>query len=184
MQKIAIIFIVVALAVAVAVPIFADDISNAQNGTNIANATNDSEYGNNSSIIDNDTLTNSTNSMLPQQLQLLITIQGKLVALMTTMENLKANYTDIKPNGLLNALNQFEKQDNKLNSQITAFIQNSTAGNSTVESSINGRINSFEKREPALEHKVAVKQEILSKQNTKTGNGNSSGNQNNNGHNK
>ena len=192
MNRKTIIFMVVVLSLAVMVPIFADDISNTLNGTNTTNSSNNSISGNNSSnCTNNGTLTNTTNTTLtPEQLKTLTDTQTKLTALIATIESLKATYgNNTKAKGLLNALDQFEKQANKLNSEITAFIQNPTAGNCTIRSDINGRINSFVKREAALEHKVAIKQQLLAKQGTQGTNTNKCNNnsknptKHNNGHN-
>jgi hypothetical protein len=148
------------IAAAFAIPIFADEISNALNDT--INATNNSSLnssGNNSSISDNRTLNNTTNSTLtPQQLQKLTETQSKLAALIATIEGLKATYgNNTKAKGLLNALDQFEKQANRLNEEINAFMQNPSINGT------DGRINSFVKREAALEHKVSIKQALLLK---------------------
>lgn len=167
MQKATLIFLVTIVAVAITVPIFADIVPNPF-AANDTNSSANNSTGNNSTI-DNSTLTNSTNStnstLAPQQLQTLTDTQSKLTALIATIEGLKTTYgNNTKAKGLLNALDQFEKQANKLNSEITAFIQNPTAENSTIEASnIDGKINSFVKREAALEHKVAIKQQLLAK---------------------
>lgn len=164
MQKLTIVFMVAVLSLAVMVPIFADDISDALNGTVTNSSNNDSisgnDSGNNGSIINNGTLTNMT--LTPEQLKILTDTQSKLTALIATIESLKTTYSNnTKTKGLLNALNQFEKQANNLNSEITAFIQNPTVNGT------DGRINSFVKREAALEHKVAIKQALLAKLGTK-----------------
>ncbi len=161
MQKATLIFLVTIVAVAICVPIFADVIPNiTANDTN--NTTlNDTNSTNNTG---NDTIgNNSTNSTLTSgQLQTLTDTQTKLTALIATIEGLKATYgNNTKAKGLLNALDQFEKQANKLNSEITAFIQNPTVNGT------DGMINSFVKREAALEHKVAIKQALLAKMSTK-----------------
>jgi hypothetical protein len=154
--------LVVILGVALAVPIFADEIENALNDTTNSSF-NDS--GNNSSISDNSTLNNTNNSTLTsQQLQTLTETQNKLIALIATIEGLKTTYSDVKAQGLLNALDQFEKQGTRLNDKISAFIQNPSVN------SAKGIINSFVKREEALEHKVSVKEEVLSKMDNKTDN--------------
>ena len=172
MQKIFVTLMVAVLAMAVLVPISAEDMSDVLNGTNITNSSvNDSVpdngSSNNSSIADNSTLTNTTS--IPDQFKTLIDPQSKLIALIATIESLKTTYDNNSTvNGLLNSLTQFEKQANSLNSQITAFMQNTTVENGTVSAAnTNGKINSFIKREAALEHKVAVKQQVLSKQSTK-----------------
>ncbi|MGZ7135292.1 MAG: hypothetical protein ACXVHY_05400 [Methanobacterium sp.] len=163
MQKIIILFLVLILGTALAVPIFADEIIDALNDTN--SSFNDS--GNNSSISDNSTLNRTTNSTLTQkQLQILNDTQTKLVALIAAIESLKESYGDnIKFFGLLNALNQFEKQANRLNETIDTYIQNSNDTNGSK-----GIINSFVKREAALEHKVEVKEQVLSKKSEKADN--------------
>lgn len=159
------IFMVAVLSLAVMVPIFADDISDALNGTNNS-STNDSISSNNSSIMDNGTLTNTT--LTPEQLKTLTDTQSRLTALIATIEGLKATYgNNTKAKGLLNALDQFEKQANQLNNEITAFIQNPATGNGTIGSDVNVKINSFVKRAAALEHKVAIKQQLLAKMSTK-----------------
>lgn len=160
MQKLSILLIAI-LGIALIVPIFADEISDAitsTNGTNETNAT----LGNNSTLTNNTTLTNST--LTPQQLQTLTDTQSKLTALIATIESLKSTYSsNSKAKGLLNALDQYEKQANRLNAEINAFIQNPT----TDGNSADGRINSFVKREAALENKVAVKERLLAKISTK-----------------
>lgn len=167
-QKILATLIVAILAMAVLLPISADNTSDVLNGTNITNSsTNDSsnDSSNNSSIANNSTLTNTTS--IPDQFKTLIDPQSKLIALIATIENLKTTYgNNSTATGLLNSLSQFEKQATSLNSQITVFMQNSTVENGTVSANTNGKINSFIKREAALEHKVAVKQQVLSKQST------------------
>lgn len=160
MQKLAMILMVAAISLVLTVPIFADEISQGLTD-NSTNTTNES--------MANDTLNNTTNNTTinstwtPQQLQTLTDTQSKLTALIATIQGLKATYgTNTKAKGLLNALTQFEKQANKLNSEITAFKQNPSLCNST-----DGRINSFVKRTAALEHKVAIKQGLLTKMSTK-----------------
>ncbi len=158
MQKLPILLIAV-LGIALIVPIFADEISDVITNTNGTNETNDT-LGNNSTLTNNTTVTNST--LTPQQLQTLTDTQNKLTALIATIESLKSTYSNnTKAKGLLNALDQYEKQANRLNAQISAFMQNPIVDNSTE--SIDGRINSFVKREAALEHKVAIKQGLLAK---------------------
>jgi hypothetical protein len=157
LKKIVIISLIIITAAALAVPIFADEITNALSDNN---NTNDSALngGNNSSISDN--TTNSTLTL--QQLQILNETQNKLTALITTIEGLKTTYgTNIKSKGLLNSLDQFEKQSNRLNAEINAFIQNPSING------IDGRINSFVKREAALEHKVSIKNALLLKMSEK-----------------
>ena len=165
MQKLTIVLIIAVMALAVAVPIFADDISDALNGDNTINSSTnnsiaDDDSGNNSSIVNDTSLNNTNNTTLtPDQLKTLTDTQGKLTALIATIESLKTTYgNNTKSKGLLNALNQFEKQANNLNGEITAFMQNPTTDN--------GKINSFVQREAALEHKVAIKQQLLAKQGT------------------
>lgn len=146
------------LGIALIVPIFADEISDAITGTNGTNETNDT-LGNNSTLTNNTTVTNST--LTPQQLQTLTDTQSKLTALIATIESLKSTYSNnTKAKGLLNALDQYEKQANRLNAEISAFIQNPTVNGTE---SIDGRINSFVKREAALEHKVTIKKGLLAK---------------------
>lgn len=153
--------LVVILGIALAVPIFADDVADALNDTTNSSFNNS---GNNSSISDNSTL-NSTNSTLTtQQLQILTETQDKLIALIATIELLRTTYDDVKAQGLLNTLDQFEKQSTQLNEKISAFIQNPSAEGAK------GIINSFVKRQEALEHKVAVKEKVLSKMDNKTDN--------------
>lgn len=144
MQKIFIILFVFILVSAFTVPIFADE-----------NAFDDEVQLNESN--------NSTNSTLTfEQLQILNETQSKLTALISLIETLKiANGPTISIQGIFNALSQFQNQAIKLNDQINLFTQNSTFNGS------DGRINSFIKREAALEHKVDVKQQIISKQNSK-----------------
>jgi hypothetical protein len=87
--------------------------------------------------------------------------------LIATIESLKATYGSTKAKGLLNALDQFEKQANRLNAEINVFIQNPLI---TSTESIDGRINSFVKREAAIEHKVSIKQALLIKMDDKADN--------------
>jgi hypothetical protein len=156
-QKLSVLLIAI-LGMALIVPIFADEISDAITGTNGTNETNDT-LGNNTTLTNNTTVTNST--LTAQQLQTLTDTQNKLTALIATIEGLKTTYgNNSKAKGLLNALDQYEKQANRLNAEISAFIQNPTANGTE---SIDGRINSFVKREAALEHKVAIKQGLLAK---------------------
>lgn len=159
MQKISVILMVAVLSAVVMVPIFADDITQA---LNITNSTNIST--NNSSLSDNGTLnnTNSTNNTLTsQQLQTLTDTQNKLTALIAKIESLKATYgSNTKAKGLLNALDQFERQANSLNSEIDAAKQNPAI--------TDGQITSFVNREAALEHKVSIKEGLLLKMSAKT----------------
>ena len=169
MQKILVTLMVTIMAMTLLGPISAEDISDVLNSTNVTNSsTNDSVSGNNStdnSSIANNSTSNNTTS-IPDQFKTLIDPQSKLIALITTIETLKTTYANNSTaSGLLNSLSQFEKQANSLNNQITAFMQNSTVENGTVVAP--GRINSFIKREAALEHKVAVKEQVLSKQSAK-----------------
>ena len=169
MQKILVTLMVTIMAMTLLGPISAEDISDVLNSTNVTNSsTNDSVSGNNStdnSSIANNSTSNNTTS-IPDQFKTLIDPQSKLIALITTIETLKTTYANNSTAaGLLNSLSQFEKQANSLNNQITAFMQNSTVENGTVIAP--GRINSFIKREAALEHKVAVKEQVLSKQSAK-----------------
>ena len=169
MQKILVTLMVTIMAMTLLGPISAEDISDVLNSTNVTNSSiNDSVSGNNStdnSSIANNSTSNNTTS-IPDQFKTLIDPQSKLIALITTIETLKTTYANNSTaSGLLNSLSQFEKQANSLNNQITAFMQNSTVENGTVVAP--GRINSFIKREAALEHKVAVKEQVLSKQNAK-----------------
>jgi len=172
LQTITIISLILLVGAALAVPIFADEITEVFNGNNSSNFTNSSLNinGNNSSISDNSTLNNTnstTNSTLTlQQLQTLTDTQNKLTALIATIGSIKATYgSNAKAKGLLNALDQFEKQANRLNAEISAFIQNPSV-NSTEGA--DGIINSFVKREAALEHKVSIKQSLLAKMGSKT----------------
>ena len=157
---------VLIVAAALAVPIFADEISNALNDTSNSTNSSGNYTGNNSSVSDNDTFNNSTNStnstLTSGQLQTLKDTQNKLIALIATIESLKATYgNNTKGKGLLNALDQFENQANRLNEEISTFQQNpSTDGT-------DGIINSFVKREAGLEHKVSIKQAILLKMSEK-----------------
>ncbi|MGB9978521.1 hypothetical protein [Methanobacterium sp.] len=168
MQKIFVTLMVAVLAISLLAPISADEISDVLNSTNVTNSSaNDSISGNNSSdnssIVNNSTSNNTTS--IPEQFKTLIDPQSKLIALIATIEGLKTTYANNSTvAGLLNSLSQFEKQANSLNNQITAFMQNSTVENGTIASK--GRINSFIKREAALEHKVAVKQQVLIKKST------------------
>ena len=169
MQKILVTLMVTIMAMTLLGPISAEDISDVLSSTNVTNSsTNDSVSGNNStdnSSIANNSTSNNTTS-IPDQFKTLVDPQSKLIALITTIETLKTTYANNSTaSGLLNSLSQFEKQANSLNNQITAFMQNSTVENGTVIAP--GRINSFIKREAALEHKVAVKEQVLSKQSAK-----------------
>ncbi len=150
------------IAVSLVIPSFADEISDSLtdlSGTNATNETNNTvndTLGNNSSTINNSTLTST-------QIQTLNDTQNKLADLIAKITGLKATYgNNTKAKGLLNALTQFEKQANRLNSEISVFIQNPTINNATE-----GRINSFVKREAALEHKVMIKERLLLKISTK-----------------
>ncbi|SCG86068.1 hypothetical protein [Methanobacterium congolense] len=156
MQKISVILMVAVLSAVVMVPIFADDITQALNTTNATNIST-----NNSSVSDNSTLNSTNTTLTSQQLQTLTDTQSKLTALIAKIESLKATYgSNTKAKGLLNALDQFERQANSLNSEIEAFKQNPTI--------IDGQITSFVNREAALEHKVSIKEGLLLKMSTKT----------------
>ena len=171
MQKILVTLMVAIMAITLLAPISAEDISDVLNSTNVTNSsTNNSVSGNNStdnSFISNNSISNNTTSIL-DQFKTLVIPQSKLIALITAIECLKTTYANNSTDfGLLNSLSQFGKQATKLNNQITLFMQNATVENGTVAANTNGRINSFIKREAALEHKVAVKEQVLSKQSTK-----------------
>lgn len=156
MQKISVILMVAVLSAVVMVPIFADDITQALNTTNATNIST-----NNSSVSGNSTLNNTNTTLTSQQLQTLTDTQSKLTALIAKIESLKATYgSNTKAKGLLNALDQFERQANSLNSEIEAFKQNPTI--------TDGQITSFVNREAALEHKVSIKEGLLLKMSTKT----------------
>ena len=162
MQKISVILMVAVISAVVMVPIFADDITQS---LNITNSTNIST--NNSSVSDNSTLnnTNSTNNttLTSQQLQTLTDTQSKLTALIAKIESLKATYgSNAKAKGLLNALDQFERQAKSLNVEIDASKMNPNI--------TDGQITSFVNREAALEHKVSIKEGLLLKMSTKTAN--------------
>lgn len=171
MQKILVTLMVTIMAITLLAPISAEDISDVLNSTNATNSsTNNSVSGNNStdnsSIANNSTSNNMTS--IPDQFKTLVIPQSKLIALITAIEYLKTTYANNSTApGLLNSLSQFGEQANKLNNQITLFMQNTTVENGTVAANTNGKINSFIKREAALEHKVAVKEQVLSKQSTK-----------------
>ena len=171
MQKILVTLMVTIMAMTLLGPISAEDISDVLNSTNVTNSsTNNSVSGNNStdnSSISNNSTSNNTTS-IPDQFKTLVIPQSKLIALITAIECLKTTYANNSTApGLLNSLSQFGEQANKLNNQITLFMQNTTVENGTVAANTNGKINSFIKREAALEHKVAVKEQVLSKQSTK-----------------
>ncbi len=156
MQKISVILMVAVLSAVVMVPIFADDITQALNTTNATNIST-----NNSSVSGNSTLNSTNTTLTSQQLQTLTDTQSKLTALIAKIESLKATYgSNTKAKGLLNALDQFERQANSLNSEIEAFKQNPTI--------TDGQITSFVNREAALEHKVSIKEGLLLKMSTKT----------------
>lgn len=158
MQKISVILMVAVLSAVVMVPIFADDITQPLNTTNATNIST-----NNSSVSGNSTLNNTNTTLTSQQLQTLTDTQSKLTALIAKIESLKATYgSNTKAKGLLNALDQFERQANSLNSEIDAAKQNSTI--------TDGQITSFVNREAALEHKVSIKEGLLLKMSTKTAN--------------
>jgi CCR4-NOT transcriptional regulation complex NOT5 subunit len=147
---------VAVLSAVVMVPIFADDITQALNTTNATNIST-----NNSSVSGNSTLNSTNTTLTSQQLQTLTDTQSKLTALIAKIESLKATYgSNTKAKGLLNALDQFERQANSLNSEIEAFKQNPTI--------TDGQITSFVNREAALEHKVSIKEGLLLKMSTKT----------------
>jgi len=164
LQKISVILMVAVLSAVVMVPIFADDITQALNATNATNVST-----NNSSVSDNSTLNSTNNTTLTsKQLQTLTDTQSKLTALIAKIESLKATYgSNTKAKGLLNALDQFERQANSLNSAIDVFKQNPTVANSA---NCDGQITSFVNREAALEHKVSIKEGLLLKMSTKTAN--------------
>lgn len=147
---------VAVLSAVVMVPIFADDITQALNTTNATNIST-----NNSSVSGNSTLNSTNTTLTSQQLQTLTDTQSKLTALIAKIESLKATYgSNTKAKGLLNALNQFERQATSLNSEIDAAKQNPTI--------TDGQITSFVNREAALEHKVSIKEGLLLKMSTKT----------------
>lgn len=151
--------LVIILGAALAVPIFADEVKDTLNNT----TSSFNNTGNNSSSSDNSTENNSTLTL--EQLQKLNETQDKLLALIAIIQGIKtSNNSTIGSLGLFTTLSQFEKQANTLNEKINLFIQNPSINGA------NGRINSFIKREEALEHKVTVKQEVISKKNNKTGN--------------
>ena len=158
MKKIFLAIFAAAITMALIVPSFADEISEALTGS--TNATNESNDTSNSTLGNNSTVGNKTNLT---SIQTLNDTQNKLTALIAKIASLKATYgNNTKAKGLLNALTQFEKQAIRLNSEISAFMQNPTVNNSTE-----GRINSFVKREAALEHKVMIKERLLQKMSIK-----------------
>lgn len=154
MRKILIISLILILGIGMAIPTFADESTTSPDDSD----TDSSDL--------NDMLNKTGNSTLTfSEIQTLSDTQSKLVALIATMQGLKTLYSnDERYKGLLNALDQFEKQTAGLDAKISTFRQESSVNG------IDGRINSFIKREAALEHKVSIKENLISKMADKTNN--------------
>jgi hypothetical protein len=104
-----------------------------------------------------DVSTTKTVVLTPDQLKKLTTTQTQLTSLIAKIEGLKTTYKNTKKaKGLLVALNQFEKQANKLNTAITNYIKNPTAP-------AKAKINKFQKQTKALQWKVTVTEKVLKK---------------------
>jgi len=164
------IFFLIAVAIAMILPSFADQVSKTLKDKDSSDAStgfnprNFHDFNNTFNATSNEKSTvYASNGLTSAQIQKLKDTQNKLVALIDKIRGLKTKYANIKSKGILNALDQFEKQANQLNNEISAFIQNPTVSDGSVE----GKINSFVKREAALEHKVMIKEELLIKMSTK-----------------
>ncbi|MGB9980153.1 hypothetical protein [Methanobacterium sp.] len=115
-----------------------------------------------SPIFATDATTNKTAVLTDTQLAKLNATQTKLTDLVTKIESLKTQYGNTtKAKGLIIALNNTEKQANKLNSQITAYKANPTKP-------VNAKIRAFQHKTYELQWKVAVIEKILKKVANKT----------------
>jgi len=163
------IFFLIAVLVAMVLPSFADQVSKTftdKQGTYEKTGFNPRGFGGFNTTFNATEETNTVTTgvaLTTAQTQTLMDTQNKLTDLIGKIRGLKTKYSNTKSKGLLNALDQFEKQANQLNKEIYAFIQNPVVNNGNL----NGRINSFVQREAALEHKVSVKEELLGKMSTK-----------------
>jgi chromosome segregation ATPase len=103
------------------------------------------------------TTTTTTVTLTDAQLSKLTAIQTKLSDLVAKIESLKTTYKSTKKTkGLLNALDQFEKQAKNLKTAITNYKKNPKAN-------ANKKIKSFQYRTYSLTWKVAVKEKLLKK---------------------
>ncbi len=101
--------------------------------------------------------THKTVVLTDTQLVKLNTTQTKLTNLISKIESLKAQYKNItKAKGLIVALNNTEKQANKLNKMITAYKANPTKP-------VNAKIGAFQHKTYELQWKVAVTEKVLKK---------------------
>jgi peptidoglycan hydrolase CwlO-like protein len=108
-----------------------------------------------------DSTTTNTVVLTPDQIAKLNAIQTKLTDLVAKIEGLKTTYKSTKKTkGLLTALNQFEKQANKLNTTITNYKNNPTAN-------ANKKIRALTFKTKQLQWKVTVTEKILKKVTTK-----------------
>ena len=105
-----------------------------------------------------DTTTTTKNVVLtPTQITKLDNTQKQLTNLVAKIEALKTKYKNTKKNkGLLNALNQYEKQAKKLNTTITNYKTNPTKP-------ANIKIKTFQIKTKQLQLKVLIKANILKK---------------------
>lgn len=108
------------------------------------------------------TTTNKTVVLNSNQTAKLTAVQTSLNDLITKIESLKKTYTNTtkKNKGLLNALNQYEKQATKLNTSITNYLKNPT-------SPANIKIKNYQIKTKQLQWKVKVTEKVLKKINTK-----------------
>jgi len=163
------IFFLIAVMVAMVLPSFADQVSKAltdKQSTNEKPVFNPRGFGGFNSTFNATEKTNTVTTsvaLTSVQIQTLKDTQTKLTTLIGKIRGLKVKYANTKSKGLLNALDQFERQANQLSNEISAFIQNPIVNNGSID----GRINSFVQREAALEHKVLIKEELLGKMSTK-----------------
>lgn len=107
------------------------------------------------------TTTPKTVVLTPDQIAKLDALQTKLTDLVAKIESLKTTYKSTKKTkGLLTALNQYEKQANKLNTAITNYKKNPTAN-------ANNKIKALTFKTKQLQWKVTVTEKILKKVTTK-----------------
>jgi hypothetical protein len=105
---------------------------------------------------DTTTTTNKV-GLTPNQITKLDNTQTQLTKLVAKIEALKKKYPNTKKNkGLLKALNQYEKQANKLNTAITNYRTNPTKPT-------NIKIKNFQIKTKQLQFKVLIKANILKK---------------------
>jgi peptidoglycan hydrolase CwlO-like protein len=102
--------------------------------------------------------TTNTVVLTGNQTAKLTAVQTQLNTLITKIESLKKTYnnTTKKNKGLLNALNQYEKQATKLNTAITSYLKNPT-------SRANIKIKNFQIKTKQLQWKVNVTEKVLKK---------------------